>query len=550
MKNTLILLTLLFSFQLSAQKTLSVAQWQEDLRFLQNTIHKDYSFLFVKTTKQDFDTQVEALYNDIPNLKEHEIRVGLARIVSQFKYGHTQIPFGSTAQSGILPINLYHFKDGIYIEGVQKNHKEVLGAKVLKIGDKPIDKALELIYPVVPVENEQYFKAYGLRFLLSPEVLHAQGVIPELSETVTLTLEKEGRVFKHVFKTINIEDKPKAFNFTLPTETWLTVRNTETTPLYLKHLEDKLYYFEYLEGLKTLYVRQSSVFNDDNETLEQFYDRLFQFIDTNNIEKLVYDVRLNGGGNNYNNLPLIKGIMARPKINKKGSFYFIIGRDTFSACQNLTNEITRYTEAILVGEPTSENVNFYGDSRPVILTNSKVTAYVSYLWWQDMPALENAAWTAPSIPVTMTFDEYKRNQDPVLEAALAFNAEGFEPKPMDYITKLYVTGQTQKLGEELPKMIQDPRYAFCDFETELNKKGNLLLQSGRTPEVQASIQVFSMITQLFPNSASTYKNLGEAYTVLKDTHKAKEVLEKAISLDTNGKISKAAKEMLLEIDKL
>ncbi len=550
MKNALIILNLLFFLHSSAQSTLSTAEWQDDLRFIQNTVHKDYSFLFVKTTKQDFDTQVEALYNAIPNLKEHEIRVGLARIVSLFKYGHTQITYGTTAKSGMLPINLYHFSDGIYIEGVHKDQKKALGAKVLKIGDTPIDKALELIYPVVPVENEQYFKAYGLRFLTSPEVLHAQGVVPELSETVTFTLEKEGRVFEHVFGTINIEDKPRAFNFTLPTGEWSTARNTGTTPLYLKHLEDKRYYFEYLEDLKIIYVRQSSVFNDDNETLEQFYDRLFQFIDTNPIEKLVYDVRLNGGGNNYNNLPLIKGLMARPKINKKGSFYFIIGRDTFSACQNLTNEISRYTEAILVGEPTSENINFYGDSKPVVLPNSKITAYLSYLWWQDMPALENADWTAPSIPVTMSFEEYTTNQDPVLEAALNFNAADFEPRPMDYITKLYVSGQTQKLGEELPKMVHDPRYAFCDFETELNKKGNLLLQSGRTPEVQASVQVFSMIAQLFPNSAITYKNLGEAYTVLKDTHKAKEVLQKAISLDTHGKIGKAAKAMLLELDKL
>ncbi len=550
MKNTFIIFYLLFFFQLSAQKTVSVTQWQEDLRFIQNTIHNDYSFLFVKTTKQDFDTQVEALYNDIPNLQEHEIRVGLARIVSLFKYGHTQITYGTTARSGILPINLYHFNDGVYIEGVQKDHKEALGAKVLKIGDTPIDKALALVYPVVPVENEQYFKAYGLRFLISPEVLHAQRVIPELSETVTLTLEKEGKVFTHEFKTINTKDKPKAFNFTLPTEEWLTARNTETTtPLYLKHFEDKLYYFEYVEDIKTLYVRQSSVFDDANETLEQFYKRLFQFIDTHSIDKLVYDVRLNGGGNNYNNLPLIKGIMARPKINKTGNFFFIIGRDTFSACQNLTNEITRYTEAILVGEPTSENVNFYGDARPVVLPNSKITAYISYLWWQDMPALENADWTAPSIPVSISFDQYASNRDPVLDAALTFNAEGFKPKPMEYITELYVSGQAQKLAEELPKMIQDPRYAFCDFETELNKKGNLLLQSGRVPEIQASIQVFSMISQLFPNSAKTYKNLSQAYLKLGDTQKAIAILKKTISLDADGDIGKAAKEILSQITK-
>jgi len=50
-------------------------QWQEDLRYLQNTVHKDYSFLFVKTTKEIFDAEVETLYKNIPNLEGHEIIV-------------------------------------------------------------------------------------------------------------------------------------------------------------------------------------------------------------------------------------------------------------------------------------------------------------------------------------------------------------------------------------------------------------------------------------------------------------------------------------------
>jgi len=318
--------------------------------------------------------------------------------------------------------------------------------------------------------------------------------------------------------------------------------------LYLKYFEDKLYYFELLDDNKTLYVRQSSVFNDAEETLEQFYGRLFEFIDTHAVEKLVYDVRLNGGGNNYNNMPLVKGIMARPKINKKGSFYFIIGRETFSACQNLTNEITRYTEAILVGEPTSENINFYGDARPVVLPHSQITAYISYLWWQDYPALENADWTAPQVPVRMSFEDYVNNQDTVLEAALTFDADGFITNPITYIANLYVSGQGQKMAEELPRMMQDPRYAFCDFDAGLNKLGNILLQTGRVEQIQASVQVFSMIAQLYPNSANTYKNLGAAFNALQNTPKAKEALQKAISLDPNGDSGKAAKALLLELE--
>ena len=522
---------------LSAQEKISSKEWQEDLRFLQEKIHKDYAFLFVKLDKDDFDAEVEALYNDIPNMQDHEVRVGLSRIVAQFKYGHTQIHYSTVARNGILPINLYQFNEDIYIEGVQKEHKKALGAKVLKIEATPIGKALDLIYPVVPVENENYFKAYGLRFLISPEVLHAQRVVPELSDTITFTLEKEGKVFTYEFPTIELKEKPRTFNFTLPTEEWLTARNTETTPLYLKHLEDS----------KVLYVRQSSVFDDPSETLKQFYERLFQFIDTHDVERLVYDVRLNGGGNNYNNLPLIKGLMARPQINKKGSFYYIIGRETFSACQNLTNEIVRYTDAILIGEPTSENVNFYGDARPVELPKSKIVASLSYLWWQDVPALENSDWTTPNVSADMTFDAYVNNEDPILDVALSFDAEGFIIKPINHIVDLFLEGDVPKMVKELSEMMQDPRYSTTDFEVELNKLGNMLLQSGREPQVQMSTQMFSMIAQYFPESALTHKNLGHAYLQLGDTEKAKELLNKSIALDKHGKLTKSTNALLSEI---
>ena len=68
-----------------AQNNLSANQWQEDLKFLQETVHQDYSFLFKKTTAKDFDAAVKKLHSEIPKLQEHEIVVGFARIVSMFK---------------------------------------------------------------------------------------------------------------------------------------------------------------------------------------------------------------------------------------------------------------------------------------------------------------------------------------------------------------------------------------------------------------------------------------------------------------------------------
>lgn len=548
MKKILIILSLFLSFQLWSQETLTKVQWQEDLRFLQKTIHQDYSFLFVKTTKEDFDTEIETLYKDIPNLQEHEIIVGLSRLVSLFKYGHTYISFHQKPfEFSELPFNLYQFNDGIYIQGAHKNYPEALGAKVIAVEGKPISEVLKVIEPTVEVENSQYFKAYGINNIRYPEILHAQKITKALQNKVTLTLEKNGKLFTQSFTALKKGERvPTHRGFVHQNENWLDARDQSTTPLYLQKL-DKIYFSEYLANEKTMYVRHSRIRDEAEESTKDFYARVFNEIETNNAEKLVIDLRLNGGGNNYLNKDVIKEIIKSEKINKIGKLFVIIGKRTFSACQNLVNEIDNYTNVIFIGEPTAENINFWGDNRPVTLPNSALDISLSYLWWQDKPALENADWIAPSIPVTMSFDQYATNQDPVLKAALTFNAKDFKPKPMDYVIDLYLSGQTQKLGEELPKMIQDPLYAFCDFETELNKLGNILLQTGRAQQIQASIQVFSMILQLFPNSAMTYINLSQSHLKLGNTQKAKELLHKTISLDSDGEIGKVAKGLLSEI---
>jgi|GEM_PF-4731392 len=69
LKNILVLLTVLLCFPVSAQENLTASQWREDLRFLQNTVHEDYPFLFVKTTEEIFDAEVERLYRNIPDLE-------------------------------------------------------------------------------------------------------------------------------------------------------------------------------------------------------------------------------------------------------------------------------------------------------------------------------------------------------------------------------------------------------------------------------------------------------------------------------------------------
>ena len=543
-KLTLFILACTFISSAYTQTTLSPADWQADLRFLQHTVHKDYPFLFKKTTAEEFDAEVDKLHREIPDLQEHEIFAGLARIVSSFQYGHTTIGFrGSPVKYHRLPVNLYWFNDGIYIEGVHKDYEGALGAKVLKVEGVPIEEALATIRPVTPAENDQFFKAHGLTFLCIPEVLHAQGVTKTLKNTITLTLEKDGKVVDQAFTAVEAHDFHNDYGFTKPGSEWLASRDNSKTPYYLKDL-DKIYYFEYLPEHKTVYVRHSQIQDDPEEAIPAFYERVFDFIEKNDVERLVLDVRLNGGGNNYKNKPIVTGIIRTEKINQPGKLFVIIGRRTFSACQNLVNELDNYTNAIFVGEPTAENINFYGDNNRVELPNSKVPVYLSFAWWQDKPQWENGPWLAPQIAADMSFDDYRSNRDPVLDAALNFSSDNFIKDPMAYLTELYMAGKLDELQAEAKRMVKDPVYRFFDFEKEFNDTGYRLMNRD---QLEPALLVFQLNTQLFPESANTWDSLAEAYWLNGQPDKAIEYYTKAIEMDPDGSTGENARKMLKRV---
>jgi tetratricopeptide (TPR) repeat protein len=273
----------------------------------------------------------------------------------------------------------------------------------------------------------------------------------------------------------------------------------------------------------------------------KFYARLFDFIEKNEVEKLVLDVRLNGGGNNYKNKPIVTGVIKSLKINQKGKFFVILGRRTFSACQNLVNELHNYTNAIFVGEPTSENINFYGDNRRMELPKSKLPFALSFAWWQDKPQWENDDWLAPNIAAEMSFADYRDNRDPILDAALNFADTDFVLDPMNHLRDLFQTGKVTQIESETIRFAKDPRYRFYNLEAKLTQAGKEL--AGRN-QMQNALFVFDIVTKVYPQSAKAWWALAEGFEKAKEAEKATAAYQKAADLGGNAPLGEQAKQKL------
>ncbi len=542
---TVILVAAFFSAYAQYPK-LTVEEWQEDLSYLKKLVNEKYDHLFYRISQEEFNDRVDELHNSIPKLEPHEIIVGMARLVALFKAGHSGIPLavnyhGKKLATGfhLLPINFYQFSDGVFVQGIHRDYKEAIGAKVLKIGNKKIEAALHAIQPVVSAENEQFFKAYGMSILSCPEVLHAQGVVDDL-KTIPIVFSKEGRTFTLEFNLQEEVHIPTWYGLVQNNEHWIESRDEGQTPVWLKNL-NRFYHFEYIEESKTVYVRHSQMEHDEQESIPQFYQRVFDFVENHDVDKFILDLRLNFGGDNYKNKPIILGLI-KSKINKKGKLFTIIGRNTFSAAQNLVNELEYYTETTFIGEPTSQNVNFFGDANTEHLPNSKLSVLLSYMWWQDKDPRDKRLATSPEVFVELSSEDYKENRDPVLHAALNYYSSVYST--LEMMKSKLDHGAFEDALQIGMEYVKKPENKTRSLASKINALGYEYMGNKKA---KLALEVFTLNTKLYPEVINNWDSLAEGYLNLRDMKKAIFYYEKVIKMDPEGRTATHARDMLNKI---
>jgi hypothetical protein len=503
-----------------------VENWREDLRTMAREMPRRHRNLFHTVTREQFEAAVARLDSRIPLLAQHQIIVEMARIAAMVGDGHTNIAPTRDPKIGFrsYPVRLYLFRDGLYVRAASREHADLVGARVVKIGNAPWASVYESVEQIIGRDNEMGAKFFAPFLLAMPEVLHALGLIEEM-ERAEFTVESGGRRRAVVLEPAGPADLMAADTDTswLPKPDWVDARDRaeRPAPLWLKDPRNK-FWFDYLPERRAVYVQFNQVGNKEEESIEVFAGRLFAFIQERPVERLVLDLRLNRGGNGALNRPLLRSIIGS-KVDRKGRFFALIGRGTWSAAQMLVNELERYTNVTFVGEPTGGKPNHYGDSTRITLPNSGITVRVSTLWWQG-DERDRRPWTAPRVAADLTFEDYRTNNDPALNAALS----GMPGKSLSQALKEALPGGITGIFERYRKWKAEPANAYADTEVEVNSFGYELLAAGRPG---LALAVFELNAADHPCSANAYDSLGEAYMARRDREQAIRSYEKALELD-------------------
>jgi hypothetical protein len=395
-----LLLFLLLTAPLAA---LTPEQWQADLAFLAKELPARHINAFATLSRADFNTKVRDLNSRIPRLPEASIRAGILKIVASIGDGHTNAQvWGPGSGSPMLPLGLYWFQDGIFAVAVTESNRNLLGAKLLRVGKLNVEDVARQLGAYVSHENEAQLKAQVPSLMMHPDLLREIGAA-DSADSIPMEFQPVARNRNAVeVKPVVFQEKPK----------WIWAY-TGVQPLYQQ--DRSIPYFATALAGGTIYFRYNSCVNDPRKPFSKFVEDLKNTLGRPGVNRLIIDLRNNGGGNSAILDPFIGWLKTSP-LNRKSRLFVLIGRPTFSSAILNAVRLKNDTAAILVGQATGGKPNHFGEVQTFALPNSHIVVSYSTKHFQqsrtDTPSLN------PDILVEPSSRDYLAGADPVLDKVL------------------------------------------------------------------------------------------------------------------------------------
>ncbi len=383
--------------------TQSKEKWREDLHFIATELPKKHKNAFHRVTPEQFEKAVLDLDQQIPNLDDRNIIFGFARLFTMIGDGHTNIDWPSAFES--VPVRFFWFGKELRVFRADKRYAHLVEGQLVKIGGVSVEEILKINQAYISQgETPQFIlgaNAYQISF---PALLNAIGVSESIDSALYEFIDTKGKRKSLELKTVSKNEKLE----------W--VYPSTQLPLWLQN-RDKDLFFKYLPKAETVYVQFQSY--PRRKEFKKFSDELFAFIDKNKVKKLVFDLRLNGGGDFTRGQDyFINPLKERKSLIEKGKLFVLAGRWTYSAGMSNTAHFRNEFGAIIVGEPTGARPNGYQENRNFRLPNSHLDFSVSTLLYKFSE--QDTEGLIPDKLIEPDWKSFQQGRDTALEWILAY----------------------------------------------------------------------------------------------------------------------------------
>jgi tetratricopeptide (TPR) repeat protein len=383
--------------------------WSKDITYLEKRII-ELRYSSEAISKSDLAKEMLDIKKNIASLSDEQIIFKIIKLFGAFGSGHNFILPTSPNKGALkkLPVQFYQFNDGLFIVDAEEGFEQWIGYKVELIENTRIEAALQKTNALNARDNDMQILWLGPYYLGLPDVLEGLGIIKNANQ-VTITLsDKEGKSEK-------VTMNPVTWQFSgMPI---LPKLKTENQPLFLSKTEDN-YWSKIVTKYNAIYIQFNVIQQKKELTLMDFNSKLRENIKQSNSQNLILDLRFNAGGDGSIFPPMLKTLIEFEIINPEGNIFVLMGRGTFSAAQNLLTEITKFTNAILVGEPSGSKPSFIGEAGWFKLPYSGLIGIVASQYHQTYKAEDHRKWIAPDIPVSLSSTDYFKGNDKALNVIM------------------------------------------------------------------------------------------------------------------------------------
>lgn len=500
-------------------------QWVGDLEFVVAKLKEVHPCLYCKTSPEKFSETITNARNLIEQShSDVECFFAIGKIIALLQDGHTNLFLSGKIDftAGKFPILFDYFYDGYYVTAVEERNNELIGLKLLAVNGIPVESIIQQLLEISSRDNNIGRMERAVSYLRYPLMLQGAGIQTAEGEMIYTFIGKESKPFsKTIHSSYTKEDD------LCPVQKLLG----SATPLHLKNLQ-KNYWFENLPDNKAVYVQINRIENQSRRDLfSKFTADLFENIDRQHhiIEKVIIDLRYNGGGSGRLAVPFIKEIIKRDKINTRGNLYVIIGQKTFSAAIVMATGLLEYTEAIFVGSQSACAPNMFSNSTSVgNLPNSGLGLSVASRQI-DNGWISNREYFKIDVPVLMSGQDYFSGADPALDIILKDEAI-----PLQDLAALKGADEAfawyNRIMEKYPEMSWWS--SSQNLEATINEKGYKMIEMSQLDKAE---QLLELNTMLFPDSWNVWDSAAEIYYLNGKKNQCIKALEKSLELNPDNK---------------
>ncbi len=451
-------------FQNGPSLQLSKKDFQEDLRFWNKVMEESHVNLFHSISREKLAVLEEKLLEGLPDSIPPETAVlVIGRLGAALNEGHIGLPSSPLTDSLYTQSRRFPFliqktdEDALVVnEDISAEQKLSPAARIIRINGRPVNRIID--------EYKQYFG--GLPIWRGQQVaanirklLFLHGI------TAPFALDAVTAEGDSISFSVAGFDKQQGDSINKA----LAQRNRSSLPYAYQLLENNI-------GL----INYRSMVDNARDPFSAFLERTFASIDSQQISGLVIDLRENSGGNSALGEILISYFSKKPyrfsagmkwKISehykeflkskpggyneadnrfynsqKNGDTYeykvtelaipkhrdhffsgkvaVLMGPNTFSSANMLSDAIKTYGMARIFGEASGEPPNDFGEMFNFMLPNSGIIARASTKMFTRVDGNEkNFDPVLPDVWVKPTARDIIEKKDPVLQAAIKWIAE-------------------------------------------------------------------------------------------------------------------------------